>query len=138
MDPKVDGIKVLDIPYTATWAAMESASELSWRNFECLLTNRACKTNTALLETGKCKNIGISSMWLFLDLLTSECMATDPCFDVDFSKSETETLLASCKVRPAVHQMERHPYCPQHKFVDWHKEVRSTQDATTCKAEPAL
>lgn len=23
MDPKVDGIKVLDIPYVATWAAME-------------------------------------------------------------------------------------------------------------------
>jgi hypothetical protein len=23
MDPKVDGIKVLDIPYTATWSAME-------------------------------------------------------------------------------------------------------------------
>ncbi|KAK9895917.1 aldehyde reductase 1 [Cystobasidium minutum MCA 4210] len=78
MDPNVDGIKVLDIPYTATWAAME-----------------------ALLKTGKCKNIGISN----------------------FSKGETEELLANCKVRPAVHQMERHPYLPQHKFVAWHKEI---------------
>lgn len=26
MDPNVDGIKVLDIPYTATWAAMEGKS----------------------------------------------------------------------------------------------------------------
>lgn len=41
----------------------------------------------------------------------------------DFSKAETENLLANCKVRPAVHQMERHPYLPQHKFVAWHKEV---------------
>ncbi|ORY77986.1 putative aldehyde reductase [Leucosporidium creatinivorum] len=70
-------IKVIDISFTETWAAME-----------------------ALLETGKCRNIGISN----------------------FSQAEVETLLASCKVKPAVHQLERHPYLPQHDFIKKHEE----------------
>ncbi|KII93914.1 hypothetical protein PLICRDRAFT_100239 [Plicaturopsis crispa FD-325 SS-3] len=72
------GGKVLDIPYTDTWAAMEK-----------------------LVESGKARNIGISN----------------------FSKAEVETLLKSAKIKPAVHQFERHPYLPQDEFVRLHKEV---------------
>lgn len=42
---------------------------------------------------------------------------------VDFSKIELEKLLADCRIRPAVHQLERHPYLPQNAFVPWHKQV---------------
>lgn len=34
MDPKVDGIKVLDIPYTATWAAMEGKAGACGRGLD--------------------------------------------------------------------------------------------------------
>ncbi|CAD6566757.1 MAG: hypothetical protein CYPHOPRED_001115 [Cyphobasidiales sp. Tagirdzhanova-0007] len=78
MDPLADGIKVLQVSYMATWAAMED-----------------------LIGTGKCRNIGVSN----------------------FSKAEMDNLLARCRIRPAVHQLERHPYLPQHKFVAWHKSI---------------
>lgn len=53
------------------------------------------------VEMGLVRNIGVSN----------------------FSKVELETLLASCKIRPAVHQLERHPYLPQNAFMKWHKEI---------------
>lgn len=53
-----------------------------------------------LLDTGKVKAIGISN----------------------FSKAEVEDLLKHAKVKPAVHQIETHPYLQQHEFVDWHKQ----------------
>ncbi|KAL7422064.1 hypothetical protein Q5752_003839 [Cryptotrichosporon argae] len=78
LDPDVDGCKVIDVPYTDTWKAME----------QCV-------------AAGLVRNIGISN----------------------FSKSELETLLASCTIRPALHQLERHPYLPQNKFMAFHKEI---------------
>ncbi|KAM0746962.1 putative aldehyde reductase [Meredithblackwellia eburnea MCA 4105] len=77
MDPASEDIKVIDVPFTETWAAMEK-----------------------LLDTGKVRNIGISN----------------------FSQAEVEILLKSAKVKPAVHQLERHPYLPQYDFVKKHEE----------------
>ena len=85
---------VLDIPYTETWRAME----------ECV-------------KLGLVRNIGMSSIYFSLSLSQSG-------LTIDFSKKEVETLLESCKIRPAVHQLEKHPYLPQNAFCKWHKEVR--------------
>ncbi|WWC98413.1 hypothetical protein V866_005304 [Kwoniella sp. B9012] len=71
-------IKVLDIPYTETWKAME----------ECV-------------DKGLVKNIGISN----------------------YSKIELENLWNNCRIKPAVHQLERHPYLPQNAFMKYHKEI---------------
>jgi alcohol dehydrogenase (NADP+) len=54
-----------------------------------------------LIQTGKVKAIGISN----------------------FSRKQLEQLLASAKVKPAVHQLETHPYLQQQVFIDWHKEL---------------
>jgi alcohol dehydrogenase (NADP+) len=54
----------------------------------------------SLVDTGKVKNIGVSN----------------------FSKAELQTLLKSAKIKPAVHQMETHPYLQQQSFIDWHKQ----------------
>ncbi|RFU26655.1 hypothetical protein B7463_g9686, partial [Scytalidium lignicola] len=54
----------------------------------------------ALVSTGKARNIGISN----------------------FCRSEIVTLLATCKIPPAVHQFELHPYLPQTEFVKWNQE----------------
>jgi divalent metal cation (Fe/Co/Zn/Cd) transporter len=43
--------------------------------------------------------------------------------DIDYSKKEVETLLEAAEIRPAVHQLEKHPYLPQNAFCKWHKEV---------------
>ena len=53
-----------------------------------------------LLDTGKVKAIGVSN----------------------FSKKELEDLIKVAKVKPAVHQLETHPYLQQQEFIDWHKE----------------
>jgi alcohol dehydrogenase (NADP+) len=53
-----------------------------------------------LLDTGKVKSIGVSN----------------------FSKKELEDLLKTAKVKPAVHQMETHPYLQQQSFINWHKQ----------------
>ena len=50
-----------------------------------------------LLDTGKVKAIGVSN----------------------FSKAELEDLIKNAKVKPAVHQIETHPYLQQQEFVDW-------------------
>ncbi|WWC92584.1 uncharacterized protein L201_007543 [Kwoniella dendrophila CBS 6074] len=71
-------IKVLDIPYTDTWKAME----------DCV-------------EAGLVRNIGISN----------------------YSKTEVENLWNDCRIKPAVHQLERHPYLPQKAFMKYHKEI---------------
>lgn len=52
-----------------------------------------------LLDSGKVKNIGISN----------------------FCKWEVEKLLSSCRIPPAVHQFEVHPYLPQIEFVRWNQ-----------------
>lgn len=52
-----------------------------------------------LVDSGKVKNIGISN----------------------FCKSEVEKLLDSCRIPPAVHQFELHPYLPQTEFVKWNQ-----------------
>lgn len=52
------------------------------------------------LESGKVKAIGISN----------------------FSKAEVEKLLASCKIKPQIHQMEMHPYLEQNDFLQFHKD----------------
>lgn len=88
-------ITVIDVKYTDTWRAME----------ECV-------------KMGLVRNIGISSS-------SPPCCVLIPLTDhgIDFSKKEVETLLASCEIRPAVHQLEKHPYLPQNAFCKWHKEV---------------
>src|SRR5438045_2262649 len=53
-----------------------------------------------LLDTGKVKAVGVSN----------------------FSRKELEDLLKTAKVRPAVHQIETHPYLQQQSFLDWHKQ----------------
>ena len=86
--------QVIDVPFTETWKAME----------QCV-------------EMGLVKNIGISS----------ECTAI-PRLELiivpDFSKIELEKLLTNCRIRPALHQLERHPYLPQNAFMRYHREVR--------------
>ena len=52
-----------------------------------------------LVDSGKVKNIGISN----------------------FCKWEVEKLLSSCRIQPAVHQFELHPYLPQTEFVKWNQ-----------------
>jgi diketogulonate reductase-like aldo/keto reductase len=52
-----------------------------------------------LVDSGKVKNIGISN----------------------FCKWEVEKLLSSCRILPAVHQFELHPYLPQTEFVKWNQ-----------------
>ncbi|BEI86530.1 hypothetical protein CcaverHIS002_0608170 [Cutaneotrichosporon cavernicola] len=41
----------------------------------------------------------------------------------NFSKSELERLLASATIKPALHQLERHPYLPQNAFMAFHKKI---------------
>ena len=53
-----------------------------------------------LLETGKVKAIGVSN----------------------FSQKALEQLITRGNVKPAVHQLESHPYLQQQAFLDWHKE----------------
>jgi diketogulonate reductase-like aldo/keto reductase len=55
--------------------------------------------------------------------IPNEDSLTKTPFGSDFCKSEMERLLASCTVKPQVHQFERHPYLPQDAFVAFHKEV---------------
>ena len=40
----------------------------------------------------------------------------------NFSKAETERLLANTSIVPAAHQIELHPYLQQSAFVKWHHE----------------
>ena len=88
-------ITVIDVTFTDTWRAME----------ECV-------------KMGLVRNIGISS-----SSPSSYISSRVTDHNVDFSKKEAETLLASCEIRPAVHQLEKHPYLPQNAFCKWHKEV---------------
>lgn len=52
-----------------------------------------------LLDTGKVKAIGVSNC----------------------SKAEIERIIQSAKVKPAVHQMECHPWLQQKAFAEWHQ-----------------
>ncbi|EXJ66395.1 uncharacterized protein A1O5_10547 [Cladophialophora psammophila CBS 110553] len=38
----------------------------------------------------------------------------------NFSPRQLDDLLAKCKIRPAAHEFETHPYLQQQEFVDWH------------------
>lgn len=58
------------------------------------------KAMEALIGTGKVRNIGISN----------------------FCRSEIAALLNDCKIQPAVHQFELHPYLPQTAFLEWNQE----------------
>nr|XP_018259520.1 uncharacterized protein I303_07588 [Kwoniella dejecticola CBS 10117]OBR81678.1 hypothetical protein I303_07588 [Kwoniella dejecticola CBS 10117] len=41
----------------------------------------------------------------------------------NYSKIEIENLWKNCRIKPAVHQLERHPYLPQNAFMKYHKEI---------------
>ncbi|KAI5303682.1 hypothetical protein KEM56_007299 [Ascosphaera pollenicola] len=41
----------------------------------------------------------------------------------NFSRAETERLLKSVSIKPAVHQLELHPWLQQKDFVNWHKSL---------------
>ena len=85
---------VIDVPFTETWKAME----------QCV-------------EMGLARNIGVSSRSIFNE--SPRLTGTS-----DFSEIELKALLADCRIRPALHQLERHPYLPQNAFMRFHKEVR--------------
>lgn len=53
-----------------------------------------------LLDTGKVLNIGVSN----------------------FSPTQLTTLIDASTIKPAVHQLELHPYLQQPAFVQWHKD----------------
>ena len=53
-----------------------------------------------LLTTGKVRYIGVSN----------------------FDPSQLKTILERCRVKPAFHQFELHPYLQQQEWVQWHKE----------------
>lgn len=53
-----------------------------------------------LQKSGKAKAIGVSN----------------------FSKAELERLISKANIKPAVHQLEMHPYLIQKSFSDWHDE----------------
>ncbi|WWC72808.1 uncharacterized protein I206_106772 [Kwoniella pini CBS 10737] len=53
------------------------------------------------LDAGLVRNIGISN----------------------YSKIEVGNLLNNCRIKPAVHQIERHPYLPQNAFMKYHEEI---------------
>lgn len=52
-----------------------------------------------LLDTGKVRNIGVSN----------------------FSPHQLYQLLSQTTIKPAVHQLEVHPYLQQIEFIQWHK-----------------
>ncbi|KAJ5986014.1 hypothetical protein N7522_013210 [Penicillium canescens] len=58
------------------------------------------KAMEGLVESGKAKAIGISN----------------------FSRQEVERLLANATIKPAVHQMELHPWLQQEDFYQFHRE----------------
>nr|QFR37202.1 aldo-keto reductase [Cyberlindnera americana] len=62
--------------------------------------NETWKAMEELLDTGKVKAIGISN----------------------FALCEVEDLLNNCTVKPAVHQMEIHPYLKQEEFLKYHAD----------------
>ncbi|WVW80697.1 hypothetical protein I302_102683 [Kwoniella bestiolae CBS 10118] len=41
----------------------------------------------------------------------------------NYSKTELDNLWNDCRIKPAVHQLERHPYLPQNAFMKYHKEI---------------
>jgi len=53
-----------------------------------------------LVRAGLTKNIGISN----------------------FAKHQVETILKHCRICPAAHEFETHPYLQQSEFVKWHRE----------------
>ncbi|CAA97364.1 Glucose 1-dehydrogenase [Schizosaccharomyces pombe] len=59
------------------------------------------KAMEKLLETGKVRHIGLSN----------------------FNDTNLERILKVAKVKPAVHQMELHPFLPQTEFVEKHKKL---------------
>ena len=88
------GLEYLDL-YLMHWPVGKSSSSSTY-HFDYLPTWTAM---TALLSTGLVRYIGISN----------------------FSPSQLEELLANSDVKPAVHQMELHPYLPQDDWVRWHQ-----------------
>lgn len=65
------------------------------------------------VDDGLVRNIGVSS----------ESANPPRTNNADFSKVELENLLDTCRIKPAVHQLERHPYLPQNAFMAWHKKI---------------
>lgn len=51
-----------------------------------------------LVDAGLTKNIGVSN----------------------FAPADLEAILATCRIRPAAHEFETHPYLQQTAFVEWH------------------
>ncbi|KAM0322143.1 hypothetical protein ACHAQA_009631 [Verticillium albo-atrum] len=77
IDPKDDGVHVIDVPASETWKAME-----------------------ALVKKGKIRSIGVSN----------------------FNKERIEELLQTAEIKPAVNQIEAHPYLQQPDLLEWSKK----------------
>jgi L-glyceraldehyde reductase len=77
IDPRDEGVYVVDVPIKETWQAME-----------------------ALVKKGKLRSIGISN----------------------FNKEKTEEILAFAEIKPAVNQIEAHPFLQQPEFLEWNKQ----------------
>lgn len=95
------GVEYVDLYLMHYPCALDKAKslegEIEVRDIDYAETWRAMEK---LLDTGKVRAIGVSN----------------------FSKQEMENLLQSCTVKPAVHQMEMHPYLKQDEFLQWHND----------------
>lgn len=89
------GLQYLDL-YLMHWPVGKSSSSSFSYHLDYLPTWTAM---TALLSTGLVRHIGISN----------------------FSPAQLEELIANSDIKPAVHQMELHPYLPQEDWVRWHQ-----------------
>lgn len=74
-------------------------SILSFPNTVLTLVGQTWLGMEKLLDTGKVRHIGVSN----------------------FSPHQLHQLLSQTTIKPAVHQLELHPYLQQTEFIQWHK-----------------
>lgn len=74
-------------------------SILSFPNTVLTLVGQTWLGMEKLLDTGKVRHIGVSN----------------------FSPHQLNQLLSQTTIKPAVHQLELHPYLQQTEFIQWHK-----------------
>jgi alcohol dehydrogenase (NADP+) len=88
------GLDYLDL-YLMHWPVGKGPSDEKY-HYDYVTTWKAMSN---LLNTGRVRNIGVSN----------------------FSPHQLEELLDKTEIKPAVHQMEMHPYLPQSEWLHWHQ-----------------
>lgn len=101
-------IDVIDVPIKDTWAAMER-----------------------LVEQGKIRSIGVSNFTREkIEELLKTYVDVDRSIGTIYSPADA-SLISSAKIRPAVNQIEAHPYLQQRELLQWSKDnVRRAQSVT--------